>query len=40
MTVLVSKTPGTLRRESIHVLMSVMVGALIMTAMSYCPVIS
>ena len=40
MTVFVSKTPGTLRNVSMHALISVMFGALMIVAISYCPVIS
>jgi len=39
-TVFVSITPGIFRKLSIHILISVMFGALIITLMSYCPVIS
>ena len=40
MTVLVSDTPSILRISSIYEFISNMVGATIIVAISYCPVIS
>jgi hypothetical protein len=39
-TVLVSVTPVIFRKSSIHALISCIVGAWMITQMSYCPVIS